>query len=207
MGQLKNIIFDLGGVLLDLDFTKPPQAFKDLGFPHFELMYSQFKVDQVFEKLEKGMIDEKEFYRIMLKVAKEGTTIEQVKDAWNSMLLDFRIESLGYLKKLKQNFNLFLLSNTNSVHFEALNIILKEQTGLDSLDTFFAKSYYSHLIGLRKPNNDVFEYVSQDAVINAAETLFIDDTRGNIIAAKKLGFKTHQLLPGEKIEELNFSQY
>ena len=103
MDPLKNIIFDLGNVLLDLDFTKPPQAFKDLGFPHFELMYSQFRVDQVFEKLEKGIIDEKEFYTIMLKVGKEGTTVEQVKNAWNSMLLDFRKESLEYLKKLKQS--------------------------------------------------------------------------------------------------------
>lgn len=207
MSPLKNIIFDLGGVLLDLDFTKPPAAFKDLGFPHFELMYSQFKVDQVFEKLEKGIIDENEFYTIMLKVGKDGTTLEQVKTAWNSMLLGFRKESLAYLKKLNQNFNLFLLSNTNSIHFKAVNNILKEQTGLNSLDSFFTKSYYSHLIRLRKPNDDVYDFVAKDAGINISETLFIDDTEDNIVAAKKMGFKTHHLLPGQKIEELNFSKY
>ncbi|MFT3909667.1 MAG: HAD family phosphatase [Ferruginibacter sp.] len=207
MSALKNIIFDLGNVLIDLDFTKPPAAFKELGFPHFELMYSQFKVDQVFEKLEKGILDEKKFYTIMLKVGKEGTTVDQVKTAWNSMLLDFRKESLAHLKKLRSNFNLFLLSNTNSIHFAAVNMILKKQTGLDSLDSFFTKSYYSHLIGFRKPNSDIYQFVSKDAGINPAETLFIDDIEDNIAGAKKMGFKTHHLLPGEKIEELDLSKY
>ncbi|MEO7524022.1 MAG: HAD family phosphatase [Ferruginibacter sp.] len=203
MNQIKNIIFDLGGVLLDLDFTKPPEAFKKLGFPQFESMFSQFKVDQLFEKLEKGMIDEREFYTIMLKVGKEGTTPDQIKFAWNSMLLDFRTESLEYLKKLAPEFNLFLLSNTNSIHLEAVNSILKKQTGLSSLNSFFTKSYYSHFIGLRKPDNNIFEFVAKDAGIQANETLFIDDTKDNIYTAQRLGFKTHLLLPGEKIEKLD----
>jgi putative hydrolase of the HAD superfamily len=206
MSPLKNIIFDLGGVLINLDFAKSTNAFKELGFPHFENMFSQFKADQLFEKLELGVIDEAEFYTVLLKVGKAGITTEQVKFAWNSMLLDFREESLVFLKKLKNSYNLYLLSNTNSIHLNAFNSILKEQVGVASLDPFFTKAWYSHFIGLRKPNDDIFEFVLQDAGLHTEETLFIDDTKGNIVTAEKLGFKTHLLLPGEKIENLNYYQ-
>ena len=207
MSQLKNIIFDLGGVLINLDFVKSTDAFRDLGFPHFENMFSQFKSDQLFEKLEQGMIGESAFYSVLLKVGKKGITTEQVKFAWNSMLLDFREKSLSFLKELKKNYSLYLLSNTNAIHLNAFNNILKAQIGEASLDPFFVKAWYSHLIGLRKPNADIFEFVLKDGGINAEETLFIDDTKGNIITAQKLGFKTHLLLPGEKIEELSYDVY
>ncbi|MEO6670013.1 MAG: HAD family phosphatase [Ferruginibacter sp.] len=204
MGQLKNIIFDLGGVLINLDFAKSTNAFKSLGFPHFENMFSQFKADQLFEKLEQGIIDEASFYDVLLKVGKEGTTAEQLRLAWNSMLLDFREDSLHFLNELKKNYKLYLLSNTNAIHLTAFNNILQEQIGQSSLDPYFIKTWYSHLIGLRKPNADIFEFTLKDGGITAADTLFIDDTAGNIIAAEKLGFKTHLLLPGEKIEDLHY---
>ncbi|MBC7537136.1 MAG: HAD family phosphatase [Ferruginibacter sp.] len=204
MTHLKNIIFDLGGVLINLDFKKSTDEFRALGFLNFENMFSQFKADKLFEKLEKGLINSEDFYTVLLKVGKEGTNTEQLQHAWNSMLLDFRMESLAYLSELKKTYNLFLLSNTNAIHLRAFNNILKEQTGLDSLENFFTKSYYSHLVGLRKPNNDIFEFVLADAGININETLFIDDTKDNIEAAAKMGFKTHLLLPGEKIENLPY---
>lgn len=204
MSVLKNIIFDLGGVLINLDFNKTTRSFQELGFIHFEKMYSQFKVDQLFEKLETGRIDEKEFYTMMLAVGEDKMTADQIRDSWNSLLLDFREESLAFLKELKKKYNLFLLSNTNSIHFDAFNVILKQQTGLPSLDEFFTKSYYSHQVGLRKPNNDIFDFVLKDAGLEASETLFIDDTRENVLAAEKLGFKTHHLLSGEKIERLQY---
>ena len=204
MTHLKNIIFDLGGVLINLDFKKSTDAFRELGFPHFENMFSQFKADQLFEKLEKGLISSEDFYTVLRKVGKEGITTEQLQHAWNSMLLDFRVESLAFLSELKKTYNLFLLSNTNAIHLTAFNGILKEQTGLDSLGNFFNRSYYSHLVGLRKPNNDIFEFVLADAGLNINETLFIDDTQDNIETAAKIGFKTHHLLPGEKIENLTY---
>ncbi|MEO6289393.1 MAG: HAD-IA family hydrolase, partial [Ginsengibacter sp.] len=109
-----------------------------------------------------------------------------------------------FLKELKKSHNTYLLSNTNAIHFNAFNIILKNETGEQSLDHYFDKSYYSHLIGLRKPNADIFEFVLKDAGIVAGETLFIDDTKDNIISADEMGFKTHLLQPGEKIEDLNY---
>ena len=205
MEKLKNIIFDLGGVLINLDFSKTTSAFLDLGFPHFEKMYSQFKVDQLFERLEKGLISDKDFYMVMLSVGHDALKAGHIRDAWNGLLLDFREESLKFLIKLKKDYNLFLLSNTNSIHLEAVNRILKQQTGYASLDFFFINCYYSHLMGLRKPAGEIYDFVLKDAGLKAAETLFIDDTPANIDAAQKKGFKTHLLLPGQKIEDLVYS--
>jgi HAD superfamily hydrolase (TIGR01509 family) len=205
MSQFKNIIFDLGGVLINLDFNKTTEAFRDLGFPHFENMYSEFRVDQLFEKLETGKISPNEFYTVLLKIGNVRMVAEEIKNAWNSLLLDFREESLAFLKVLKKDYNIFLLSNTNIIHYDAFNTILKKQVGLDSLDHYFTKTYYSHQIGLRKPNQDIFDFVLKDAGITASETFFIDDTEANVETAKKMGFKTYLLLPGENIESLKYT--
>lgn len=202
MAEIKNIILDLGGVLIDLDFEKSTQNFRELGFPHFEKMYSQFKVDQLFEKLEVGSISEEDFYTVLLKVGNEGSRADDIKFSWNSLLLDFRLSSLEFLASLKKNYRLFLLSNTNSIHFTAFNEILSRQTGFANLEPYFEKTYYSHLLGLRKPNRDIFDFVLKDAGLHAPETLFVDDTRNNIETAGLMGFQTHLLLPGERIEDL-----
>jgi glucose-1-phosphatase len=204
MTELKNIIFDLGGVLINLDFSKTTHAFNDMGFPNFDHMFSQFKADQLFEKLETGMVSVDDFYTVMLKIGNENITKDLVKNAWNSLLLDFREESLAFLEELKENYNLYLLSNTNKIHYDAFNDILMRQTGHENLDHFFRKCYYSHEMGLRKPNEDIFDFVLSDAGISAGETLFIDDTINNITTAQKMGFKTHHLLPGEKIESIQY---
>jgi glucose-1-phosphatase len=204
MRPIKNIIFDLGGVLINLDFDRSTRAFAALGFDHFEKMFSQFNANELFEKLEKGTISEDAFYEVLKKAGKKDLTNEQIKFAWNSLLLDFREDSLSFLHALKKDYKLFLLSNTNSIHFDAFNLVLKEQTGLSSLDPLFTKAWYSHLIGLRKPYPEIFEFVQKDAGIQASETLFIDDTIDNIQAAQQLGFNTHHLLATEKIEKLHW---
>ena len=204
MGSIKNIIFDLGGVLLNIDYIKTTNSFKELGFTDFENMYTMLKANNVFDSLETGHITETDFYGYMLDAAAGKVTKEQVTEAWNAMLLDFRTESLGFLKQLGKKYKLFLLSNTNIIHKQAFDTIFKNQTGFPSLDKFFDKAYYSQHIGLRKPNADIFEFVLKDASILAAETFYIDDLYPNIETARSLGFKTHLLLPEERIEELDY---
>ena len=204
MAKTKNILFDLGGVLLNINYHKTQQAFKDLGFDDFEEMYTQYTADALFEELETGKVSADEFYNKIMKGRAGHITRPQVAFAWNNMLLDFRENSLTFLEKLAERYGLYLLSNTNEIHLNAFEQILKNQTGLESLDKFFTKAYYSHRVNLRKPNNDIFEFVLADAGIKAEETLFIDDSWNNIGAAKKLGFKTHLLLPGETIENLDY---
>lgn len=204
MALLKNIIFDLGGVLLNIDYNKTKLSFEELGFNDFNNMYTQYSADMLFSDLETGKISNEKFYDYLVKKAGGKIDQQQINRAWNAMLLDFRQESLEFLEQLSQKYTLYLLSNTNAIHLAAFNVIFTRETGKESLNTYFTKAYYSNQIGLRKPNTDVFDFVLQDAGIKSEESLFIDDSFNNIETAKKMGFKTHLLLPGEKIEELEY---
>ncbi|RYY64917.1 MAG: HAD family phosphatase [Chitinophagaceae bacterium] len=204
MPELKNIIFDLGGVLLDIDYGKTKSSFEELGFNNFDEMYSQYSADRLFSDLETGSISNQHFLDHLLTANKGNITGPQITSAWNAMLLHFRLSSLEFLEKLAGTYKLYLLSNTNSIHLEAFNQIFIKETGKASLDSYFTKAYYSNRVGLRKPNEDIFEFVLKDAGIEAGETLFIDDSYNNIETAKKMGFKTHLLVPGEKIEQLEY---
>lgn len=202
MQEIKNIIFDLGGVLLNVDYHKTATAFKLLGANQFDEFYSQANANHLFEALETGEISEDSFYETISQSCSPQTTKMQIQAAWNDILLDFRTESLSVLDKLKDKYKLFLFSNTNSIHLTAFNKILLEQTGNASLDNYFKKSYYSHLIHLRKPYPATYQWLLEDAKLVAAETLFVDDSINNIEGAMAVGIKVHHLLPGEKIEDL-----
>lgn len=202
MAVIKNIIFDLGGVLINIDYNKTANAFKKLGVKNFDSLYSQANADELFEALETGKISEKKFYEKMQQYCSPGTTKLQVQQAWNEILLDFREPSLDFLTLIKNKYQLFLLSNTNSIHQAEFDKILTEEMGRPHLDSYFLDSYYSHVIHMRKPYSTTYNFVLNDSKINAAETLFIDDSVVNIEGAKKLGIHTHLLLPGEKVEFL-----
>jgi glucose-1-phosphatase len=202
MAATKNIIFDLGGVLLDLDFQQTINAFEKLGLKNFETMFSQFKADALFEKLETGYISEADFYTALKKRTEINITNQQIDHAWNALILNFRTASLDSLEKLSANYKIYLLSNTNSIHLKYFKQQFTKETGKPLLDAYFIKAWYSNETGLRKPNEDIFEFVLQEENLNAAETLFIDDTWMNIETAKKMGFKTHHLLPTERIETI-----
>lgn len=203
MKETKNIIFDLGGVLLDIDFQKSVDAFQKLGIDNFDNMFSQFKADQLFEKLETGEISEPDFYETIKKRTNLAISNLQIDDAWNALILHFRTESLGFLEELSGKYKLYLLSNTNSIHLKCFKQLFTTETGKPSLDAYFNKAWYSNEIRLRKPGTEIFEFVLQEENLIAAETVFIDDTLTNIETAQKMGFKTHHLLPTDRIEKLN----
>ncbi|MEO7768603.1 MAG: HAD family phosphatase [Ferruginibacter sp.] len=203
MKEIKNIIFDLGGVLLNIDYQKTADAFKMLGVQQFDQLYSQVNANNLFEALETGAISEEDFYQSLYQYCSPHSTTQQMEHAWNAILLDFRKDSLQVLESLKVKYNLFLLSNTNSIHLTAFARILKEETGNASLDDYFIKSYYSHIIKKRKPYADTYEWVLQDGNMIAAETLFIDDSVNNINGASSVGIRTHLLLPSETLADLH----
>lgn len=202
MRNIKAIIFDLGGVLLNLDFTKVSDAFKVLGVDTFDAMYSQSKVDMLFENLEVGKVSEEEFCDAINNHSGRSALPKDITTAWNSILLDFRTESLAQLKILKNKYKLFLLSNTNSIHQQAFNKIFEKSIGQGTFNSFFDKAYYSHEIGLRKPDAAAYLYVLNENNLIPQETLFIDDTLKNIEGARSVGLQTIFLSDGKKIEDL-----
>src|SRR5205085_3530798 len=119
----KNLIFDLGGVLMNIDFDKLTHAFQKLGFPNFDKMYSQFTVDNFFEKFETGEVSEEQFYTVLQKIANKGVSKNDITNALNSMFLDFRMESFQCIQQIDGRYKLFLLSNTNPIHMRTFNKI------------------------------------------------------------------------------------
>lgn len=202
MAEIKNIIFDLGGVLLNIDFNKTKRAFEKLGVTNFDSFYSKESANPVFESLETGHISNESFYAAVQPYCNPGTTFRQIQCAWNEILLDFRYKSVAHLLQLKEKYNLFLLSNTNAIHHaEFSESFKKENEGFD-FDNYFIKTYYSHQIQKRKPYPETYLYVVNNAGIKAGETLFIDDSQSNIEGARLAGLKTKLLLASEKIETL-----
>lgn len=201
MPGIKNILLDLGGVLLDIDTGKTNEAFARLGLPRFDDNYSLLKADKLFDELEKGKVSEQDFYNNIRQIAGLPLPDTEICKAWNALILEFRSGSINYLEELKSRYNLYLLSNTNVIHHTAFQKQFTIQNG-GSFNERFTKTYYSHIVGYRKPEKEIYEYALQDAGIRAEETLFIDDLLKNTEAAGALGIRTHQLLPGQRIETL-----
>lgn len=202
MKDINAIIFDFGGVLFDIDFTKLNHAFSELGVQHFEEMYSQKRASPLFQALEEGKISPEEFYLDFCKETNSKLGNEQIEIAWNSILVRFRKEALETIKKIRPKYKLYLLSNTNKIHRQAFNKIYNEQIGEGSLEDYFDKAYYSHEIGCRKPGKEPYEIVLKENQLIPAETLFIDDSVQNIEPARQLGIQTILLKPGMGIEGL-----
>jgi len=188
------IIFDLGGVILNIDYHLPVQAFKALGIDDFSNHFSQAAQSTLLDDYETGRISSEAFIEEVAKFVKPGTTEAQIRAAWNSILLDLPEERLFCLEKAAENNRIFLLSNTNEIHIEEFNRYLLNSHSIPSLEPFFEKLYLSYEIGLRKPERQIFEYVLADAGLNPETTLFIDDSFQHIQAAKALGIVSHHLL-------------
>jgi putative hydrolase of the HAD superfamily len=203
MDGVKNIIFDLGGVLLNIDVSITEKAFIELGVDRFSEMFTQHHSNDLFVQLETGEISPEEFYEAFRKGTGTELSNENIKNAWNALLLDFRLPSLAWLNSIKTRYRIFLFSNTNQIHHDAFIASYKELTGNADFDAFFEKAYYSQNLGMRKPNPEPFLHILQEHKLEASETLFIDDTIKNIETAQKLGLKTIHLQWPQTLPELD----
>lgn len=200
--QVKNIVFDLGGVILNIDYNKPAKAFKELGVNDFSNLYSKAAQDNIFNKLETGMITQQVFFDEIRNITNLVLSNEKIEHAWNTIILDFPVERIKLLESLKNNYRTFLLSNTNIIHYHYYNDLFNKQYGYNKLDDIFEKAYYSHEVGLRKPGKEIYEYVLEDSKLNPKETLFFDDSVPNIESAGELGIKTFLITEEETITKV-----
>jgi HAD superfamily hydrolase (TIGR01509 family) len=202
MTPVKNIIFDLGGVLLNLDVAQTRDAFIKLGLTQIDDLFRIGHAESFFKQYEMGTISDEEFVEKARQLSLPDTTGNQIVAAWNVMLLDFPAERVEFLNTLKNKYRLFLFSNTNAIHLQYFHKSYQEVYGM-AMDDLFEKAYYSHLIKQRKPDVAAFQYVIKDSKVDAAETLFIDDALVNIEGARLAGLQAVHLTGGKTILDLN----
>src|SRR5690554_4657193 len=155
---IKNIIFDLGNVILNIDINKSEIEFKKHGLENFDQLYSLVSQTKIFDYLETGKISPQEFYSQLRQISNTNLTDDIIKTCWNALILDFPAKRIEFLLNLRKKHKIFLLSNTNQIHYEYYNSIFKKEFGFKSLDSIFEKAYYSHQIGYRKPDFKAFEF-------------------------------------------------
>lgn len=202
--DVKAVLFDLGGVIINIDYDATVSAFAALGVPQFESQFSQELLADFFAKFEIGEVSEADFYNYVRENLSMNLSNEQITLAWNKMLLDIPPKRVELLKLLSEKYKTYLLSNTNIVHLKAFDSQFKLQFG-SSVRDLFIKAYFSHEIGKRKPNVNAFNFVLEDANLIASETLFIDDTLMNILGAQKAGLRVHYLQKGNDILNINWN--
>lgn len=207
MQNIKNIIFDLGGVILNIDFKKTNDAFHLLGLEDFSKHINQFHITDLFLQYETGQIDDIKFIDSVAMLTDKPMKKDKIVEAWNALLLDFPVERIHLLKKIKSRYRTFLLSNTNSIHLQEFQERLHNEQGV-YLEDLFEKAYYSHVVKLRKPDAEIFNLVLKENKLEPSETLFIDDTASNFAEAEKLGIQIYHLKPGTTINDMQlFEEY
>ena len=197
MKKCKAIIFDLGAVILNINYQNTIDEFTKLGVKNAATFYSKKVQTNLFNQIETGMISSNEFLKALQKETKNAN-INQVEKAWNAMLLDLPEERVQLIRKLKSNHTIFLLSNTNAIHINAFKKQLGDKKWL-AFCKLFDKMYLSHEVGLRKPDIEIFEYILTEQKLIAEEVFFIDDSPQHIASAKKLGIHCHHLLEKEDV--------
>lgn len=202
--MIKNIIFDLGGVFIQIHYQKTSDAFKNLGILNFDDFFKQDFSNDLFEKLEAGFITPTEFYAQFRELTNTNLTDAEIEIAWNAMLGNFWQDRLDWLEAISRKYNIFLFSNTNEIHYKAFTKQYQEQNSTRKpLNEFFIKAYYSQTMGLRKPTVESYNFIINEQNLNPSETLFIDDTLKNIEGAKLALLQTLHLTAEINLTTIN----
>lgn len=202
--EIKLIVFDYGGVIIDLYPEKTISAFGEIGLINSDELYSPLSQIGLFDEFDKGLIVPNDFLKELKKNFPSTVENQQIIDAWNAMLGNISPEKLHFISQLKGKYQVCLLSNTNEIHLE----YIKEKnlsSGLSSgVEKYFDKVYYSCRLGMRKPEKEIFEFVMNRHDVKPREILFIDDTQMHIDGAMQCGWNTLKVERNENwLEKLN----
>jgi len=201
--MVKNIIFDFGGVLMDLDYRLSVRALNELLQIDVVSEENRKWFLSIFRQYEKGDVSSENFIWELQHASKTKPEPRLVIDAWNQMILGSTTERFDFLKELKKDYKVFLLSNSNELHVQyGMKVLSNIMDVKDFNDDHFHNTYYSHLLGMRKPDVEIFERVISDNVLRADESLFIDDLMPNIQGAVRAGLQAVQHDPKTNIIEM-----
>lgn len=199
--RIQNIIFDFGGVILNISHSKVETAFKKLGVENFDNLFNKATQSDLFQKFEMGQISADEFRKALKTLAGFNVSDDSLDEAWNQIIGDYPPKRIELLQSLKKNYRLFLLSNTNIIHYEFYIGKFKSEFGFE-FQSLFDDTFWSFMRGLRKPDVSAFSDVIDTHRLAPEATLFIDDSNQNILAAKKIGLKVFYLHGDLEITDL-----
>lgn len=205
MKEIKNIIFDLGGVLINLDNKLTERAFVDLGVKDFANYFGHGFAASFFKEYEIGKISDEEFINELRRLGNLDVPDSLIVKAWDALLLDFPKERIELLKKLRNKYRIFLFSNTNALHMVTVRKIFEDTFPNETLDEHFERTYYSNVLGLRKPDIASYLHITNENDLIPSETLFVDDALGNIEGANAAGLKGYFVEPGKTILDIDFT--
>ena len=202
MQKIKNIIFDLGGVILNIDNKLTEHAFIKLGVKNFHEIFGHGHAASFVRDYEIGKISDERFIEELKNISGLLVSDEEILAAWNIMLLDFPPERIQLLNDLKKRYRLFLFSNTNALHVVELKKRYRQTFNNNKLDDHFERAYYSQILGMRKPDVESFEFIIKENNLIPAETLFVDDALINIEGANAAGLRGYFLEPGKTMLDI-----
>jgi len=191
--NIKNIILDLGRVILKINLDNTLISFKEFGFSkleEFDIIFSRYTF---FRQFELGLISPQQFFSEIRKAISNNLSDESIEKAWNSMIGEYYEGAVPLVQNLGKEYRMFLLSNTNEIHEKEYNSRLMTDHGIANLSLLFEKVYYSHTLHLSKPDPVIFKYVLNDSHLVPEETLYIDDLLVHIESSVKLGIRGFHL--------------
>jgi putative hydrolase of the HAD superfamily len=191
--EIENIIFDFGGVILDIDPKLTVSEFQKLGYKDVEKLHSEAFYNEIILKFELGLLSPDEFRNRIRAFVDMDLTDAQINHAWNTLLSKLEKERIQILEAAGKNYTLYMLSNSNAIHYDFFVKDLKDHFGYQDFDALFKKAYFSFRLHMHKPNTDIYHYVIGQEKFNPSKTLFIDDRTDNIEGARNAGLKTYHL--------------
>jgi HAD superfamily hydrolase (TIGR01509 family) len=199
--SVRNIIFDLGGILLNIDLRLTKEALKKLGWNDVDNEEEINKNIDLFHDFEKGLITPGTFRSHLRQLTGQNNRDSEIDESWTAMILDIPADRVKYLENLRKDYHIFLLSNTNEIHKKKFHGEFEQNYGYSFYD-LFERNHYSHEMGKRKPDPAIFLQVLEENQLVAAESLFIDDVEENVLSAESFGIKGLYIQPGTLLEIL-----
>lgn len=201
MTKIKNIVFDLGGVLIDLSHDQAVRRFEEIGVVDAAQLLDPYEQKGIFLEVENGTITADEYCQKLREHTGKDLSYEEIKHAWLGFIVDVPQYKLDYLLELREHYNVYLLSNTNPIIQEGWARTDQFSAAGRPIGDYFDKMYTSYEVGVTKPDRKIFDYMIADSDLIPSETLFVDDAKSNVEVGRYLGFQTYQPANGEDWRE------
>ena len=200
--MIKNILFDFGGVIINIDPMSLVHELTSMGIQDGFDFHEYLLEENAYVRLETGTLSPDGFRQMFRDFTGLPLKDDQINHAWNSIIQDIPQKRIDLLERIKKHYRTFLLSNSNPIHYDHYNRYVIRQYGFGSLDEIFEKAWFSFRLGLYKPQLEIFRKILDEGQIMAEETLFIDDSLENVVAAEKTGMKGYHLEEGKDVVDI-----